>query len=234
MYEVDFLPVGDASRSGDAIALRYSAVNPSNDNQVVVVIDGGFDDDGEALVKHIRNWYHTDRVDLMISTHPDGDHAGGLHHVLGDLTVGELLIHDPRRYLPSTTELALDTVIELIDLADQQQITRTEPFTGLTRFDGSLLICGPTREYYRQLLGEQLSAQAERHARTMAKVEWAGLRGITGRPLERLTDAGENHCPQQQQRDLPGPCRRPPVVVHRGRRTARPRPGSRPPRTPRL
>jgi glyoxylase-like metal-dependent hydrolase (beta-lactamase superfamily II) len=70
MYEIDFLPVGDASRDGDAIAVRFSHGN----EYVVGVIDAGFADDGRAMVDHIQTWYETDTVDFVISTHPDSDH----------------------------------------------------------------------------------------------------------------------------------------------------------------
>ena len=49
-YEIDFLPVGDGSKSGDAIALRYGNLTDSS-QQTVVIIDGGYSDDGEALVE---------------------------------------------------------------------------------------------------------------------------------------------------------------------------------------
>jgi hypothetical protein len=50
MYEIDFLPVGDGARSGDAIALRYGNLEGTRAEQTVVVIDGGFTDDGR------RSW----------------------------------------------------------------------------------------------------------------------------------------------------------------------------------
>jgi hypothetical protein len=57
-YEIDFLPVGDGSKSGDAIALRYGNLgDPSQ--QMVIVIDGGYTDDGETLVDLIRTRYNT-------------------------------------------------------------------------------------------------------------------------------------------------------------------------------
>lgn len=192
VYEVDFLPVGDGGRSGDAITLRYTAPNPANGDWVVVVFDGGFSDDGEALVRHIKRYYGTSRVDLVVSTHPDGDHVGGLHHVLEQLTVGELLVHDPRPHLTSTAGLALDAVLELIDLADRLGVPRAEPFTGLSRFGETFQVCGPTREYYRLLLTEQL-AGAGRQDLGMKSAFAAGLRallGVIGRPVERLTDRG--------------------------------------------
>ena len=44
-YQVDFLPVGDGAKSGDAIAMRFG--NFANPQQTyVVVIDGGFQSSG--------------------------------------------------------------------------------------------------------------------------------------------------------------------------------------------
>jgi beta-lactamase superfamily II metal-dependent hydrolase len=195
MYEVDFLPVGDGERSGDAIALRYQAPNPANGDWVVVVIDGGFSDDGPALVDHVQRWYRTSRVDLVVNTHPDGDHVGGLSHVLEHLEVGELLVHDPRAHLTDTSDLALDTVLGLIDLADELGVPRTEPLAGLHRFDGTFLICGPSRAYYQQLLDEQLAGVGRQQSLATsvksalaASGQW--LRALASRPAERLTDNG--------------------------------------------
>jgi hypothetical protein len=71
-YEIDFLPVGDGSKSGDAIALRYGNLASGDPNQqMVIVIDGGYTDDGEALVELIKTHYNTDYVDVVVSTHPD-------------------------------------------------------------------------------------------------------------------------------------------------------------------
>ncbi len=194
MYEVDFLPVGDGGRSGDAIALRYSTTGSWND-QVVVVIDGGFGDDGRALVEHIQRWYGTSTVDLAVNTHPDGDHVGGLPYVLEHLAVRELLVHDPRAHLSTTDGLALDAVLSLIDLADELGVRRTEPYTGLSRFGGTFTVCGPTRAYYRELLAEQLSGAGRQNqlvSAVKAALTAAGgfLRQVAGRPAERLTDNG--------------------------------------------
>ena len=54
-------------------------------DQKIVVIDGGYQDSGKALVELIRNTYGSNRVDLVVSTHPDNDHVSGLHVVLEEL-----------------------------------------------------------------------------------------------------------------------------------------------------
>jgi glyoxylase-like metal-dependent hydrolase (beta-lactamase superfamily II) len=80
MYEIDFFAVGDGERSGDAIALRYTA--PGRADPIVGVIDAGFLTNGEELVEHIPKYYGTDRVDFVLSTHPDADHINGMGEVV--------------------------------------------------------------------------------------------------------------------------------------------------------
>jgi hypothetical protein len=48
-YEIDFLPVGNGDKSGDAIAVRYGEPG----NYKVMVVDGGTKESGQALVAHI-------------------------------------------------------------------------------------------------------------------------------------------------------------------------------------
>ena len=94
-YEIDFLPVGNGDKSGDAIAIRYSMQG----NYKVMVVDGGTKESGQALVEHINKYYQTDYVDYVVNTHPDQDHASGLTEVLNNLEVGELWIHRPWLYV---------------------------------------------------------------------------------------------------------------------------------------
>ena len=94
-YEVDIRAVGDESKSGDAIALRFGEFITDPNSQRVVVIDGGFRDSGEDLVKHIKGFYETNTVDLVIATHPDNDHVSGLRVVLEEMEVLELWMHRP-------------------------------------------------------------------------------------------------------------------------------------------
>jgi hypothetical protein len=71
-FEIEFHPVGDASRAGDAISVRYG----TEGSYKALIIDGGTDDSGEAVVRHVKSVYgdHT-IVSDVISTHPDSDHA---------------------------------------------------------------------------------------------------------------------------------------------------------------
>lgn len=92
-YEIDFLPVGNGDRSGDAIAVRWKEAGAQTHK--VLVYDGGTKKSGEALVEHIRKYYGTSKVDYLVNSHPDADHASGLSVVLEQLEVGEVWMHRP-------------------------------------------------------------------------------------------------------------------------------------------
>jgi len=91
-YEIDFLPVGEESKGGDAICFRYWDANTP---PFVGIIDGGTAAAGEKLVEHIQQYYGTKTVDLVINTHPHTDHTSGLYTVLEQLSVKHLMMHKP-------------------------------------------------------------------------------------------------------------------------------------------
>ncbi|WP_406391342.1 hypothetical protein OG806_08190 [Streptomyces sp. NBC_00882] len=187
-YEIDFLPVGDESSGGDAIALRYGNLYGSRDEQTVIVIDGGYLDDGEALVEHIRKHYNTGIVDLVVSTHPDRDHISGLRVVLEQLTVKKLLMHKPwshsngmaqakmilslnARALRTELRDSLQGATDLEEVAKAQGVPIEEPFLDWTSDDGVLRVLGPTEDYYRELLAEIVEPAAD----LAAKASWETL-----------------------------------------------------------
>jgi beta-lactamase superfamily II metal-dependent hydrolase len=168
-FEVDMLAVGEASRSGDAIALRFGNLAGPRDQQTIVVIDGGTKDTGEELVSHIKTFYGTDRVDIVIATHPDCDHVNGLKVVVENLKVGTLLMHQPWNHaadvkrdfrdhrftitgLSSKLERALADASELEDLANRKGVKVMEPFAGAATQDNTIHVLAPTEDYYCSLL----------------------------------------------------------------------------------
>ena len=172
-YEVDYIPVGSGERSGDAIALRWGYLESGRGDQCVVVIDGGTEESGAALVEHIRHYYQTSRVDFMICTHCDADHASGLSVVVDQLRVGKLLMHEPWQYAdeihklvtdgrvtkPSLTrriEGGLKAAHDLWESAARRRIEVVEPFSGwgTKQLDGTITVLGPTQAYYKQLLSK--------------------------------------------------------------------------------
>jgi len=168
-HEICFLAVGDESKSGDAIALRYGNLHGSRSEQTVVVIDGGYTQSGKDLVSHIKNYFDTDTVDLVILTHPDSDHASGLYEVLNELKVKKLWMHKPWEHkdgkavhikdgrvtdnsIAERLKNALETAYGLYKLAIEKDIPIEEPFAGKYDNTGFIQVIGPSYDYYNELL----------------------------------------------------------------------------------
>ncbi len=167
MYEIDFLPVGDGERGGDAIAMRFGT-QFTPQQQKVVVLDGGTQESGASLVSHIKNFYGTSVVDLVVCTHSDSDHASGLTEVLEGLTVKKLAMHLPWNHAANIDELfkdpkidedklksrfkkSLDNAHQLEQLAKKKNIPIIEPFSDNTQA-GDFSVLGPSKKFYEELL----------------------------------------------------------------------------------
>jgi beta-lactamase superfamily II metal-dependent hydrolase len=183
MYEVDFLAVGEAGKHGDAIAMRF--IRPGTGACAHVVIDAGFDQSGKDLVAHIKKYYETSSVDLAILTHPDGDHIGGMGHVIRDLDVAELWVHRLGERGGSGLPAA-DAVDELIGVAEDKGTIVNEPFAGRSGLGGLLRILGPDEEWYEQLVREQ-QAESKGAARAAGRL-LAGVVLTAQRFIAALTD----------------------------------------------
>jgi len=168
-FEIDYIPVGNGESSGDAIALRFGNLSGARNEQTVVVIDGGYKESGEALVEHIGKYYDTNFVDLVISTHPDEDHASGLAVVLEKCTVGQLLMHKPWEHasviknmfhdgritasgLEERLEKSLQNASDLETLAKNKGIEIIEPFQGIGAETNFIHVLGPSLGFYESLL----------------------------------------------------------------------------------
>ncbi|MER6426107.1 MBL fold metallo-hydrolase [Streptomyces sp. NPDC001137] len=176
-YEIDFLPVGEESKGGDAIVLRYGNLHGKREEQTVIVIDGGYTECGDALVEHIKERYGTDRLDYVISTHTDQDHICGLKTVLEELRVRKLWMHLPwdhseemerartsshwRNKLNDPARRMLEAATELEALAQEQGVEVVEPFAGMSTKDGVFNVLGPTEAYYEELLRELVGQVAK-------------------------------------------------------------------------
>ena len=190
-FQVDVFPVGDKSTSGDAIALRFGRFDTGRrDDQFVTVIDGGFLETGQTVVRHIREVYRTDTVDAVISTHPDADHASGLEPVMTDLRVGALYMHQPWNHTEDIARMftdgrvsddsvaagireSLQDVRDLETTARRRGIPIIEPFTdvalGLNE-QNKIMVVGPTLAYYESLLPEFRCTPAARNQGLVAAV----------------------------------------------------------------
>ncbi|NCI51354.1 MBL fold metallo-hydrolase [Sediminibacterium roseum] len=171
--EIDFLPVGDGSKGGDAIALRFGNYESGKwKSQTVFVIDGGNVASGEALVTHVNEVYKTDKVNRVILTHPDIDHASGLRTVVSELEVGKIWMHRPWNHWPDLQDSIKDGRItkksfdqhlkdtyqfayEIEQLANKKKIPIFAPKQGsFFKEDGKpvLTVLGPSKDAYIKLL----------------------------------------------------------------------------------
>ena len=90
-YEIEFLAVGNASKAGDAIIIRYG-----DGDFDLMIVDGGHTETGREIVDHIHNLYGRNAIVAdVVLTHADGDHACGLRTVLEELDVRRLWLNVP-------------------------------------------------------------------------------------------------------------------------------------------
>jgi beta-lactamase superfamily II metal-dependent hydrolase len=177
------------------------------------VIDGGFKDTGEALVTHIKTHYRTDKVDLVISSHPDADHTSGLEVVLEELRVDALWMHRPWKHTEDMAWLfkdgrvtdtsvredlrkSLENAASLEALATRKRIPITEPFAGLRDSTQHIFVVGPTQAFYESLLPSFRGTPEPKADLAILLKALAGVRELVQRVAERwdyetLDDEGE-------------------------------------------
>jgi beta-lactamase superfamily II metal-dependent hydrolase len=211
-YEIDFFPVGEGEKCGDAITLRFGNLFGRRDEQAVVVVDGGFKESGEKIVEHIKNFYKTDVVNLVVSTHPDSDHASGLEVVLDELSVNCLWMHQPWNHIDDMANLfkdgrvtddsvgealkkSLDAARDLERLAEKRGIPIVEPFSSVSDDTGCVHVVGPSESFYESLLPDFRGTPQPKESSIIAKVV-TGTREFVQKiaenwGLETLDDTGE-------------------------------------------
>lgn len=68
---------------GDAILVRFPGGS-------TMLVDGGPNQAGDSVILPFFQTLHLDRLDYLVSTHPDADHSGGLDDVVEAVVVGEV------------------------------------------------------------------------------------------------------------------------------------------------
>src|SRR5882762_3672712 len=218
-YEIDFLPVGDGERSGDAIALRFG--NPAAPKQqdptqqTVVVLDGGTKESGAELVDHIKSYYSTTVVDSVLCTHSDADHASGLTEVLDNLQVQRLYMHLPWNHVkdledqlkkaPTTDSVrqhfrkSLESARGLEALAKKRGIPIIEPFSDKLKPNGTFAVLGPSAAFYERLLAsfrcaDELNLKESFLQKAISKAEKAIKWVAETWSSETLVEPGDDDC----------------------------------------
>lgn len=161
-FEIDFLDV-ETDKSGDAIALRYEL----NGVRRIHVVDGGFLETGDSLVEHINKYYgYPQRIDHVVATHADQDHACGLRAVLKSFQVGALWMNRPWLYaeelldrfanfttvtgLENALREAYPNLVELEEIAEERGIPIYEAFQDARI--GEFVVLAPNRELFLDLV----------------------------------------------------------------------------------
>ncbi|CDQ42074.1 ComEC/Rec2 family competence protein [Virgibacillus salexigens] len=95
--QVHFIDVGQ----GDSMLIK----TPGNKN---ILIDGGPPDAGKKVVSYL-NEKKIDKIDLLVATHPDVDHIGGLPYIMKHIKVKKILdsgkLHTTRMYAKYIQEI---------------------------------------------------------------------------------------------------------------------------------
>jgi beta-lactamase superfamily II metal-dependent hydrolase len=161
--EIEFLPVGEASRAGDAIVVRYGNANAYE----LMLIDGGHEQTGTQIVEHLNTYFPGQSLQHVLLTHSDIDHASGLRTVLEQIPVANLWMKIPWLHAAEAAPLFADKgvsaaqlerdiksnydiITQLFEIASARRIAIYEPFQGSTV--GPFRVLSPSLPQYVHLI----------------------------------------------------------------------------------
>lgn len=170
-FEIDMLDV----KAADAFLIHAYAKQPSGfEYEYVVLVDVGNEGDGEKILNHIQKYYTQQYIDLVIITHCDADHYGGMQYLInkhnegGDFSIKKVWVHDPYqhvdvddvKYIRKEETLrdrlnaayAFSDGTNLLELLDNSRINRKEVFSGETYDALDIIVLGPDEDYYESLI----------------------------------------------------------------------------------
>ena len=107
---VDFINVGQ----GDSILIRVKDCD--------ILIDAGTTSYGTTVSNYLKN-KQVDDIELMINTHPDADHCGGLTQVLNDFKVEEV-------WISKDTNKSTASYTNFISAVSKEGLTAKKPNKG--------------------------------------------------------------------------------------------------------
>lgn len=171
-YEIDMLDV----KAADAF-LIHAFVDKGNGTEweYVVLVDAGNEGDGEKIYNHINKYYEQTYIDLVIITHCDSDHYGGMQYLIAKhndendkFSIKKVWVHDPFNHVDvddvkyirkeETLKDRLNAAYafsdggNLLDLLDKANIKRKEVFKGDTYDALNITVLGPDKDYYESLI----------------------------------------------------------------------------------
>jgi beta-lactamase superfamily II metal-dependent hydrolase len=169
-YEIDFIGIPEETGDADAICFRYYDDNYGRYR--VFVYDGGTQNYGETLKKHLNTYYFSDSqnsvIDAVICSHPDQDHASGLSVILENFDVKCLYMNRPWLYINEIFEYvddgritkqsleqrlrdAYQYVNNLEELANEKNIPIKTAFQG-SKITDNLHIFSPSKDFFLEKL----------------------------------------------------------------------------------
>ena len=179
-FEIDLLPVTSGKKSGDCIAFRYGDLEKGGDNQTVVVLDAGFAKNATELKAHLKKYYNCQtpegkiRIDLMIASHTDIDHVGGLAALAEDdeVEITNVWAHIPqeemtkswyvdKRHTTSSIQSSLDEAFsQLSTIADKVgKNAILDPYTNLVIKEAKFTILSPFSDFYKKCIANSGKAE---------------------------------------------------------------------------
>ena len=184
MVEIDVLPASSETKGADSILVRFEPHSPLgfSEKQIVVLIDGGYADNSERIISHLRSHYNTNTLNCVVCTHPDADHINGLIKLVesDDIIIHNLCVHDPWKHAytvsrkvtdgrstPNSVKSRLDGSLSLLDDLLSAAENKKIPIKLHSTFAGDILydaitVLGPTKDYYCELVKQFPGMHEER------------------------------------------------------------------------
>jgi beta-lactamase superfamily II metal-dependent hydrolase len=194
--EIEFLAVGDNTKAGDAIVVRYGEENAYS----LMLIDGGHAESGDNIVAHLKTHFGPNPIlEHVVLTHSDADHASGLRNVLQQIKVNNLWLHVPWLLAEEVRGLFSDKrwtkdglyqkikneygiVSEIFDIAQSVDCKMFYPFAGSDI--GPFKILSPCRFAYTHLLPQFDKTPDPDQAAIEAANMWLGKETSTNKLFE--------------------------------------------------
>ncbi|MDC7785626.1 MBL fold metallo-hydrolase [Rhodoplanes sp. TEM] len=200
--EIEFLAVGEASRAGDAIVLRYGY----DHNYELMLVDGGHAETGDQIVEHLRQQFGPNPIlQHVVLTHSDADHASGLRTVLSELTVRNLWLHIPwahadldlfsdKRFtfegLQKKIEAEYEIISEILELARTAGCNIQPAFQGADI--GPFKVLSPKENTYRYLVPQFDRTPDPDQAVIEAANMWIGKESVYKKLIEMAKAAAKS------------------------------------------
>ncbi|MBP2078704.1 ComEC/Rec2 family competence protein [Oceanobacillus polygoni] len=119
--QVHFIDVGQ----GDSILIETPL-------DKTILIDGGPPGSGKKIVSYLKN-HGIDELDLLVATHPDMDHIGGLPEVMEAVSVNEILdtgkLHPTRTFANYISEIRKQNIP--VQIAEKNDSIEIDPLINI-------------------------------------------------------------------------------------------------------